>query len=147
MFLSHGWKNDSCLMIWVQFSSLSHVQLFVTPWIAAHQASLSITNSWSSLKLMSIESVMPYLAHHFSARSCPLAISGSPQKSLSVAVPLSVHHSTSLLAQTLFAMSSVHETATVTERIPMSTPNVLSPHVNKATNALGARRWLNFMQQ
>ena len=39
--------------------SLSCVRLFVTPWIAAHQASLSITNSWSSLKLMSIQSVMP----------------------------------------------------------------------------------------
>ena len=39
--------------------SLSRVQLFVTPWITARQASLSITNSWSSLKLMSIESVMP----------------------------------------------------------------------------------------
>ena len=39
--------------------SLSHVQLFATPWIAAHQASLSITNSRSSLKLTSIESVMP----------------------------------------------------------------------------------------
>ena len=39
--------------------SLSHVQFFVTPWIAAHQASLSITNSWSSLKLTSIELVMP----------------------------------------------------------------------------------------
>ena len=36
-----------------------HVWLFVTPWTAAHQASLSITNSWSLLKLMSIESVMP----------------------------------------------------------------------------------------
>ena len=46
----------------VQFSSvqsLSHVRLFATPWIAAHQASLSITNSWSSPKLMSIELVMP----------------------------------------------------------------------------------------
>ena len=45
-----------------QFSSvqsLSHVQLFVTPRIAAHQASLSITNSRSSLRLTSIESVMP----------------------------------------------------------------------------------------
>ena len=40
-------------------SVLSLVRLFVTPWIAAHQASLSITNSWSSLKLTSIESVMP----------------------------------------------------------------------------------------
>ena len=41
------------------FQSLSLVRLFVTPWIAARQASLSITNSWSSLKLTSIESVMP----------------------------------------------------------------------------------------
>ena len=39
--------------------SLSHVQLFATPWTAACQASLSITNSQSLLKLMSIESVMP----------------------------------------------------------------------------------------
>ena len=39
--------------------SLSRVRLFATPWIAACQASLSITNSWSSLKLTSIESVMP----------------------------------------------------------------------------------------
>ena len=39
--------------------SLSHVQLFVTPWIAPRQASLSITNSQSSLRLTSIESVMP----------------------------------------------------------------------------------------
>ena len=47
---------------WVQFSSvqsLSHVQLFVTSSITARQASLSITNSRNSLKLMSIESVMP----------------------------------------------------------------------------------------
>ena len=46
----------------LQFSSvqsLSRVWLFVTPWIAARQASLSITNSQSLLKLMPIESVMP----------------------------------------------------------------------------------------
>ena len=46
----------------VQFSSvqsLTHVWLFATPWIAAHQASLSITNSWNSLRLMSMKSVMP----------------------------------------------------------------------------------------
>ena len=45
----------------VQFSSvqsLSHVQLFATPWTAAHQASPSITNSWRLLKLMSIKLVM-----------------------------------------------------------------------------------------
>ena len=49
-------------MISSQFSSvqsLSHVQLFTTPWTAACQASLSITNSWSLLKLMSFELVMP----------------------------------------------------------------------------------------
>ena len=39
--------------------SLSRVWLFATPWIAARQASLSITNSWSLLRLLSIESVMP----------------------------------------------------------------------------------------
>ena len=39
--------------------SVSRVRLFGTPWIAAHQASLSITNSWSFLKPMFIESVMP----------------------------------------------------------------------------------------
>ena len=50
---------------WRQFSSVqsfSHVHLFATPWTAARQASLSITNSQSLLKLMSIESVM--LSNH-----------------------------------------------------------------------------------
>ena len=54
--------TDFYLNFRAQFSSvqlLSHVWLFVTSWIAARQASLSITNSQSSLKLMSIESVMP----------------------------------------------------------------------------------------
>ena len=46
----------SCLCL---VQSLSHVQLFVTPWTAACQASLSITNSWSLIKLTSIELVMP----------------------------------------------------------------------------------------
>ena len=43
----------------VQFSPFSHVGLFATPWAAACQVSLSITNSWSLLKLMSIDLVMP----------------------------------------------------------------------------------------
>jgi len=43
----------------IQFSRSSHVWLFATPWTSACQASLSITNSQSPLKLMSIESVMP----------------------------------------------------------------------------------------
>ena len=55
-------KDTICMVLLTWGSSvqsLSRVQLFANPWIAAHQASLSITNSCSSLKLMSIESVMP----------------------------------------------------------------------------------------
>ena len=48
-----------CLTYFTSVQSLSRVQLFATPGIAARQASLSITNSRSSLRLMSIESVMP----------------------------------------------------------------------------------------
>ena len=54
--------NHKCYKVQVQFisvQSLSCVWLFTNPWIAACQASLSITNSWNLLKLMSIESVMP----------------------------------------------------------------------------------------
>ena len=57
-----------------QFSSvqlLSHVRLFATPWTAACQAFLSITSSWSLLKLMSIESVMP--SNHL-ILCCPLLL-------------------------------------------------------------------------
>ena len=57
-----------------QFSSvqsLSRVRLFATPWTAARQASLSITNSQSLLKLMSIESVMP--SNHL-ILCCPLLL-------------------------------------------------------------------------
>ena len=64
-----------------QFStvqSLSHVRLFVTPWTAACQASLSITNSRSSLKLMSIESMMP--SNHLIL--CHLAVSLSQLQGL-----------------------------------------------------------------
>ena len=57
------WKRGTFLKtITSQFSSvqsLSRLRLFATPWITARQASLSITNSWSLLKLMSTESVMP----------------------------------------------------------------------------------------
>ena len=51
--------------------SLSCVQLFVTPWRAACQASLSITNSWSLFKLMSIEVVTPY---KYFMLGCPLLL-------------------------------------------------------------------------
>ena len=52
------YSQGKCLPQFRSVQLLIHVQLFATPWIAAHQASLSITNSRSLLKLMSIESVM-----------------------------------------------------------------------------------------
>ena len=52
-------KSEMALKQFSSVRSLSHVWLFATPWTAARQASLSITNSQSLLKLMSIESVMP----------------------------------------------------------------------------------------
>ena len=55
----------------VSVQSLSRVWLLVTPWTAARQASLSITNSWSLPKLMSIESVMP--SNHL-ILCCPLLL-------------------------------------------------------------------------
>ena len=50
------WKSQ---VVFVVVPSLSHVQFFVTPWTAAHQASLSFTNSQSLLNFMFTESVMP----------------------------------------------------------------------------------------
>ena len=61
-------------MFYVQFNSvqlLSQVRLFMTPWTAAHQASLSFAISLSLLKLMSIESVMP--SNHL-LLCCPLLL-------------------------------------------------------------------------
>ena len=66
--------NNQWLLIHVQFSSvqsLSRVQLFATPWNAAHQASLSITSSQSPPKPMSIESVMP--SNHLSPSVVPFS--------------------------------------------------------------------------
>ena len=75
-------KCCNFILLLVQFSSvqsLNRVRLFVTPWIAALQASLFITISWSSLRLMSIESVMPSshltLSRPFS--SCPQSLPAS----------------------------------------------------------------------
>ena len=56
---------------------LSHVQLFATPWIAARQDSLSITNSQSSLRLMSIESVMPSSSSVVPFSSCSQSLPAS----------------------------------------------------------------------
>ena len=58
-FMDFHCKPQSYLKSYGSVQSLSCVWLFSTPWTAACQASLSFTNSWSLLKLMSIESVMP----------------------------------------------------------------------------------------
>ena len=58
-FYVFSWPYCLYILQFSSFQSLSRVQLFVTPWITAHQASLSITNSQSLPKLMSIKSVMP----------------------------------------------------------------------------------------
>ena len=51
-------RKESILFLYL-VHSFRHIQLFATPWTTVHQTSLSITNSWSLLKLMAIESVMP----------------------------------------------------------------------------------------
>ena len=58
-WFSLGWCQATVLVVLSSVQSLSHVWLLATPWIAACQPSLSITNPWSSPKFMSIESVMP----------------------------------------------------------------------------------------
>ena len=74
----------------VQLSSVTHrAQLLVTPWTAAHQASLSITSSRSLLKLMSIESVMP--SNHL-ILCCPLLLPPSIFPSIRVFSNESVIH-------------------------------------------------------
>ena len=60
--------------------SLSHVQLFATPWTIAHQDSLAFTISWSLLKLMSIELVMPF---NHTQPSHPLSSPSPPVLNLS----------------------------------------------------------------
>ena len=58
-FISLSYRKLYLLNEVSSVQSLSRVWLFVTPWTEAHQVSLSITNSWSLLKLMSIKSMMP----------------------------------------------------------------------------------------
>ena len=68
---SENFRNQCTEDRFSSVQSLNCVRLLATPWIAAHQASLSITNSRSLLKLMSIESVMPS-SHLILCRLCLL---------------------------------------------------------------------------
>ena len=74
-----------CLCGWVGISSvqlLSHVHCFATPWSAAQQDSLSITNFWSLLKLMSIELVTPFKPSHPLSSPSPPAFNLSQHQGL-----------------------------------------------------------------
>ena len=71
MYLVKHYGKDKIQLQFNSVQSLSRVRLFATPWIAAGQASLSITSSRSLLKLMSVESVMP--SNHF-ILCCPLLL-------------------------------------------------------------------------
>ena len=71
MYLVKHYGKDKIQLQFNSVQSLSRVWLFATPWIAAGQASLSITSSRSLLKLMSVESVMP--SNHF-ILCCPLLL-------------------------------------------------------------------------
>ena len=77
-----GWR--ACPLSWlftVPVQLLGHVRLFVSPWIAAHQASLSFAISWSLIKLMSTESTMP--SKHL-ILCCPLLLPPSVFPSIRV---------------------------------------------------------------
>ena len=71
LFLNKLTFKSSFMREFIVVQSLSHVWLFATPWTVAHQASLSFTISWSSLKFTSIESVM--LSNHL-ILCCPLLL-------------------------------------------------------------------------
>ena len=67
-------RHETCFVV-IVVQLLSRIRLFATPWTAARQAPLSFTVSWSLLKLMSIESVMPSSVTLFS--SCPRSFPAS----------------------------------------------------------------------
>ena len=99
--------------------SLSHVQLFVTPWIAACQASLPITNSWSLLKLMPIESLMSsnHLSHPLSSWEAPNKL---------------VQFSRSVMCDSLQPHESQHARPPVHHQIPEFTQT----HVHRVSDAI-----------
>ena len=73
--------SPNTITLGVVFQSLSLIRLFETPWTAAHQTSLSFTISWSLLKLMSTDSVMP---SHYLILYCPLLLLPSTFPSIRV---------------------------------------------------------------
>ena len=87
--LGIGWQNKGNKRTLSSVQLLSRVQLFATPRTAAHQASLSITNSWSLLKFISIELLMP--SNHL-ILCCPLLLPPSVFPSIRVFSNEAVFH-------------------------------------------------------
>ena len=112
----------------VQFSSvqsLSHVQLFVTPWTAGCQASLAITNSWNLPKLMSIELVMP---SSYLILCCPLLLLPSIFPSIRV-----------------FPMSQLF--ASGGQNIGVSDPTSVLPMNTQGWSPLGWTGWISLQSK
>ena len=86
--VTHCCKHFKCIFV---VQSLSRIRLFVTPWTVAHQASLSFIIPWSSLRLISIESVLPsnhlILCHPFFS-SCPQSFPSSRSFPMLSALPI-----------------------------------------------------------
>ena len=127
--MRHGWTEPHSVQPRASahtFSSvqlLSHVRLFVTPRTAARQASLSITNSWSLFKLMSIESVM--LSSHL-ILCCPLLLLTSIFPSIRVFSNESVLH-ISCSVQSLSCVQLFVTPLTAAHQASLSITNSRSP--------------------
>ena len=122
------WHIDSTKVV---VQSLSRVQLFLTPWTAAHQASLSFTTFWSLLKLMSIKLVIPsnhlifccllllpsiFLSIRIFSSELTLHIRGPENWSFSFSISPSNEYSGLIsIRMNWFGLPAVHET-------PMSLP-------------------------
>ena len=110
---------------------LSLVQLFGTPWAAAHQASLSITNSQSLLKLMSIESVMPSNHLFLCSPLLLLPVSGSfPMSGLFI----SVHFSS--VAQSCPTLCNAMNRSTPGLPVHHQLPGFTQTHVHQVSDAI-----------
>ena len=112
-FLLNGSNNITNFRIHMKFKkiissvqSLSRVRLFTTPWIAARQASLSITNSRSSLKFMSIELVMPSSHLIF---YCPLLLLPPIPPSIRVLQLVNSFHEVAKVLEFWFSISTSKE--------------------------------------
>ena len=138
--LKETWKERKGMQSSVQ--SLSCLWLFATPWTAARQASLSITNSWSPPKPMSIEFVMP---SNYLILCCPLLLLPSIFPSIRVFsfffVYFILFFNFMILYWFCHISTCIHHRYT---RVPHPEPSSLpTPH----TNPLGLFKWVSSLHQ